>query len=710
MRYRDLALLLALCLMLTAGISLAEDGQAFAPVAENESFALSVTADGMAMTLLEKATGNVWSSSMNDEHFDMASVNAMWSRRMQSLFTVNYTNLDKGLGVIVATPLADSGHTAALTPLEAGVRIAYDLEKVGIRLALDILLTETGFTVHIPWTSIEEYGEFALVSIDMMPFLAAASGETEGYFFYPDGSGALMAFTDDAHMNEKTRVYDVYNNLLYYEDLLLLLDESDPVVMLPVFGMKRGENGFIAILEDGAETARISVNSANNIIRANYLFANFQYRRGFSDMRVTSRSIMVYDRQMMPTDYTMRVVVLPEGNADYNAMARAYRAYLQANGTLQPRARDTRLALDLFMGIKEDGLLFDTYQTLTTFAEAQDMLSALDGDALAEGLAVTLRGWTKDGYGTEPAFFPAAGALGGDKGLAALLRHAAERGIDVLLEANFLNATAGARGYSRRNDVVYLGSFAILTVEDLFLLSPDQAQAHHEDFMRRASGLEGLAGISFEALGRAVPYNYNARRPVTSAQTLSIWQAMLEAAAGVYPLSATGGGSLYVLPYATIVTDIPMQDKDYQFTTQSIPFYQMVVHGSVDYTGRAGNLSPDLEREMLYWVEYGYTPYFELTARSAEALMYTDYQTLFTARFDAWRDRINTVMARLTEGGYFQVAGAYMLSNETLSPGVKRVLYDNGLAVYVNYNDTPRQADGLEIPALDFLIREVPQG
>jgi len=48
-------------------------------------------------------------------------------------------------------------------------------------------------------------------------------------------------------------------------------------------------------------------------VAVNTVCANFQYRRGFDDMRVTSRSIKTYDKNAMPVDYAVRLLFLPEG-------------------------------------------------------------------------------------------------------------------------------------------------------------------------------------------------------------------------------------------------------------------------------------------------------------------------------------------------------------------------------------------------------------
>jgi hypothetical protein len=605
----------------------------------------------------------------------------------------------------VGTALEDTQPSAVITTLADGVRIDYDLTVITMKLSVELKLNGSALTVNIPNDSIMEYGGYSIVSLDMMPFLAAASEETEGYFLIPDGSGALFEFTDPAHRGEMAKIYDIYGTPGYEPASVTHNTEASPNVMLPVFGMKRSSDGFIAMTEEGAETARIVVNSANNIIRANYMFFNLQYRRGFHDLRVKGREISVYDRERITSDYSLRVQFLPEGAADYSGMAAAYREHLQEQGLLKPNTRPVSLALDLFMGIREDGLLFKPFVKLTTFEQAGEILTSLYGMGI-KNVSTALRGWTKHGYQTEPSFFPPASALGGNSGLKELLETAYACGYETVPEADFHLAFDDEGGFSRRNDVVYQGNLAIYQNGPAFILHPEKALHSAEDFIKRASDYPNLSGIRFGSVGRFISYNYDSSNYITASEAVNCAASALQSVQTAFGTVQAQGGNLYVLPYASMVTDIPQQDMGYQFSTRDVPFYQMVVHGSVNYTGRAGNLTPDLQREVLNWVEYGYTPYFEITYESPEALLYTDYLSLFSSRYEEWRERIAEVVTTLSQKGYERIANAHMLTHSEPQKDVSRVSYDNGCVVYVNYTDTTVTVDGVTIGPSDFEITE----
>ena len=434
------------------------------------------------------------------------------------------------------------------------------------------------------------------------------------------------------------------------------------------------------------------------------MFANLLYRRGFDDLRVTTRQIKTYDKKAMETDYALRLLFLPDGQSSYSDMAVAYRTYLLEKQGLERRTGDEGVVIDLFMSAPEDGLLFDVQRTVTTLEQAGEMLDNLQAAGVDRAL-ISLKGWAKGGYGSTPDRLPVEGAVGSNRELTALMDKAEAMGITLTLTANLLEADRDSGGYSRRNDVTYLSNYAILTDadEELFVLSPDVIYRKFTE-LRTAAEKLGVNGLRLERLGQFVGYNYNSGRACSSAECLSYYRCLLTEAREAFGHVSVEGGAVWAAPLVDLMTDVPCEDSGFQFTTRSVPFYQMVMHGVRDYTGTPGNLTSDLQREALRWVEMGYLPYFELTWGSTEALMYTSYQSLFTAQYTAWLDEVVKLETAYTEGDLAQLRDALMLRHERIGTELVRVTYDNGCVVGVNYGETDAQLDGRTIPAMDYAV------
>ena len=699
-------LAVVLCLGLWFGLGAQAEAGASSTVLENEYFKLQLVNDYSEIQVTDKQTGTVWSSSMSDPTFDKEAISVKWKQKMNSLFTVNVTNLKRGFGTVATFDLGGTPYTAEEYQIADGIGVKYDLSDPAIRLSVEITLTEDGMTIRIPNESIEEYGEtFSITSVDLMMFFGARTDGQDGYFFYPDGSGAIMRFDDQAHTNETTVTYEVYGDITANEELLGLFEDADPQVLLPVFGGNYGKEGYVAYMMDGAESTKITVTPSGKIIKASYMYPSFVYRRSFLDSRVTAKTVQTFDTDRITTDYVIHYSILPEGKAEYYDMATIYREYLVESGVMS--RMDTSdaypLSLDLFMGIKEEGLIFDTFQSVTSFSQAQEILQDLQA-SIDGKIEATLIGWTKGGFGSEPQFFPANRKLGGNSGLKKLAEYAEENNITLSLAANFLTVDEEASGYSKNKDIVFLSNYQALTNkrESVYMISPNVAIKNYAKFEKKLENYP-VSGIRLDNVGSMMYYNYTAKNVVTSEECLQYWKDMMTAAKDAVGSVSVEGGNDYVLGIAQKVTNIPTNDCGYQMTSEAVPFYQLVAHGYADYTGEALNLSSDAKRQQLKWIEYGYLPYFEITCESAEKLINTDYSELFSSAYSAWKDEIMETYTML-EDALSAVRNEEMISHEKVAEDVYRTGYANGVNIYVNYNDVAISVDGVELEAQSYKV------
>lgn len=687
-----------------ANLTYGEDG--FASVAKNDSYELRMNATASAIQIVEQGSGHVWDSRVNDPDFDSSTVNVKALQKMASLFEIYYTDLDGGLGNVLNYGLNEMSYDATVEAVDNGVRVTYDLNDsqkgTDIKLALEYVLTAQGLEVNVPESCIEEYGKYAITSLKILPYFAAATDSAQGYYFYPDGSGAIMEFSDISHYGENEVALNVYGDIYNYKEGIDILSEQDPEIMLPVFGANINNSGFLAIITEGDDSAQIKITPTGQIIRVNSICVEFVYRRQFTDLRIEDGTINTFDKQRVTGDRSISYRLLEEGKTTYSDMASVYRDYLIEIGVSDKDARETTpLLLELFMAIKEDGFIKDPTVVATSFEDAEEILGEMEELGI-EDIKLQLRGWTKNGYYTDPTQFPVNKQIGGSKGLKNLLKYTGEKNIDVYLASNFIEGREGTGGFNEQNDAVYLGNRAIWQVGNLFIVSPTAGQDNYTKFEKEAEKYD-IAGVGFLSLGEYLVYNYNEKNYVTKKACSEIWQTMLSSAKEKFGSAIAEGGNAYVLGNVDVVMSIPTEDSGYQITTKAVPFYQMAVHGLVDFTGRAGNLSSDLQKDKLKWVEYGYLPYFELTHSGSEELMYTDYNTLYSSTYSAWLEEAASIYKEFNEN-LTEVRNAYMVSHEEVAANVYKVTYSNGYSVYVNYNKESVTADGETIEAEAYIV------
>lgn len=683
-----------------AKLSYGEDG--FASVAKNDSYELKMNATASAIQVLELGSGHVWDSRTSDPNFDSSKVNRKWLQKLMSPFEIYCTDLENGLGNVLNYASNELKYDTTIESVENGVRVTYDLKSIEIKLAIEYVLTDKGLEVNVPDSCIDEYGKNSITSLKVLPYFAAASDKSQGYYFYPDGSGAIMEFSDISHYGESEVALNVYGNLMNYKETVGVLNEQDSEIMLPVFGANLNNSGFLAIITGGDEAAQIKITSTTAIVPVNSICTEFVYRRQFTDLRIEDGSVNTFDKKRITGDRSISYCLLEEGKTTYSDMASIYRDYLIGNGVDNKEASDNvPLMLELFMAIKEEGFIKDPTVVATSFEQAEDILSQMEELGI-ENIDLQLRGWTKNGYYSDPVQFPVNKKIGGSKGLKNLLEYTKDKGIKVYLASNFVEAREGESGFNEQNDVVYLGNRGIFQSGDLFLLSPTTSQENYNKFEKEAEKYD-IAGVGFLSLGEYLIYNYNDSDYVTKAACSEMWQTMMSSSREKFGSAVAEGGNAYVLGNADIVMSIPYEDSGYQITTKSVPFYQMAVHGLVDFTGKAGNLSSDLQKDKLKWVEYGYLPYFELTYSGSEDLMYTDYNTLYSSTYSAWLEEAASIYKEFNKE-LTEVRNAYMTSHEEVADNVYKVTYENGYTVYVNYNKDKVTVDGETVEAEAYKV------
>lgn len=674
-------------------------------VLKNENFELTMKDNYSIFEIKDLNTGTVWSSIPRDDNFNIEDMKPLWKKKSSSWFQIGYTNLLAGLGVIVNSPLLQMDYTAAGYVKDEQLYVSYDLQQPAIKITFAFSLEEDGFRVKVLYDSIDEYGtDFSLVSVGILPYMGGATDSADGYYLYPDGSGAIMEFQDIVHVGDSGYTYEIYGDIKNYEEMQLDFSEDKPEVMLPVFGVNLNKEGYIGIVTEGEGDARIAVSCSTKTVNLNAVYNEFLFRRGFEDSRVKDKILVSYTEDMIPGDREIYYRFLESGNTDYSAMAECYRNYLLEQDYMYGAASgEMPLFLDIFMGIEEDGLVLNEYKKVTDFEQAEEMLTEL-AEAGVSGLNVNLKGYSHRGYHSEPLKFNVNSSLGGKKGLESFLAKAKEKSVPVTLDANVAHAWDSSTGFSTRTDVIITGNFMVLTDKDeqLFVLSPEVSEKNMNRFMKKASKYD-VSGYRISGVANAVAYNYNEGHEFSSNDTVALWENMLQNIEAENELLAVNGGNAYALKYADVLGDIPDSDMGYKFTTREVPFYQLVTHGLAAYSNVAGNLSGEMQTTMLKWIEYGYVPYFELTYDGSEELMYTSYNELFTSTYENWFDTVVEVYREMQES-VGHTWNQVMTGHNCLEKDVYCTTYADGTRVYVNYAKESKTIDGVTIEAMDYTV------
>lgn len=673
-------------------------------VGETSSLKLYYSEQDQFIMVVDKVNNFVWSSPSVLGEVDSNRYAERLLKDMGALFNFSYSNIETNTGQIVSTNSLVEKAEVTSEKINNGVILNYSFTDLGISFSVEIYVEGDSLVFRVPEKTIVEKDKWLLVSIEPLPYLGASEPGKEGYIFYPDGSGALF------YLNKKPKDTSKYTFYVYGTDKVDFREfRQKNYVMLPVFGIKRDNNAFLAIITEGEYDAAINLYPANNIVYLNRISAEFTYRRLFRDPRIQDKLLYRLERNIIRGDRELRYIFLRGDDADYSGMANVYRDYLLNNNEINKviNADDKiPVSVNFFMGIVEERILFDKYIAATKFEEVKSILERMVGKGV-EKIDVNLIGWEKGGYGQQNFLKPTVDRhLGGKKAFYDLNNYVKENGLKLYLQCNFAEITDKSKGFTPRKDMVYEGNGMVVTNMNRSRYLFNAAAAWEKftgSYLLKVKDYK-IDGLNFEFFGYQLYHDYNENHPLSRQQAAEYWVKMLDEAKKELGYVSVRGGNAYVLRSVSRLFDIPMEDNGYFVTDESIPFYQMVVHGLIPYTSpQPANLFYDFERQKLKWVEYGYMPYFELTYQKPNVLKNTRYNNLFSSYYEDWVDTAVEMYKEFNER-LGEVWSKKMVEHQKLGEDVYVVTYEDGTKVYVNYGSVAVQIGANTIKPMDYLV------
>ena len=710
MRKRLVCLLLTLCMLfplMAAGKETAEKTEngemeqflpfeGTIPVLENEWLTLYFTPDYNGLCVQDHRNGRQWYSQVQESQIPEGTrVNKTWAKRGQSLFLLNYTDVQAATGNVVMTDTV-AGEPVKTTEIQnEAFRLTFDFETLGLKLALEFRLEEDSLLVTIPFDSIEERDVNVITRVALLPFLGSANDWEDGYILYPNGCGELYRFKEEKY---RTNALSTFTLPVYSPHITqaagfplgvetdMNVDSSAFVANLPAFGLKKGNAAMAAVIEAGDEDSDIVVNPGGVSLPVNNAYVNLVYRNNYGtrgqQINVGGSTELSYvslltDREIRSGDRKVRYVFLTEKDADYSGMARAVRKSYQERGILTRLEDAPDVCLDVFCTVEQQQVLTKEMLTFTTFAQARQMVEWF----LEQGydLTVNVKGWGSKGILGYPVYTPAAASSGGEKELAELAEFCAEHQVGLKLQVNPVKLKEGNDGFLPLTNAARDGNdyiYSIAVGKKTYYLQNHAFATEELKKLRAYQQRTGASGLTFEDLGSYL-FDDFAGGTLMRSDYVDLWQnALTEEDALI-----SGNGCM--LGTVSLLREIPEQSSLISLGDESVPFYQMVVHGSVAYTGQPVNLFYDDVGQLLKMVEYGYTPCFELTGEGVSRLSSTDYQMLFSARFDTWKDEIADYAADFIEWSE-QIGTRSFTEHRQLSANVYESVFED-VRVLVNY-------------------------
>lgn len=567
-------------------------------------------------------------------------------------------------------------------------------ENPVFRLALEYTLASDGLTVRLPASSIRfDETKYTLRSIRMLQYFGAGNlNHSDGYVFYPDGSGALIDFGD--FYNTKSKEPVELNGSIYGEDSAYYNIDEDAkhseIIRMPVFGIVdersiaagKVKTGFLAILEDGDALAKIGTSFGGPTHFYASAYTEFE-PRPYDSYNMSDAISVADDKEWTITSnekytgtYKMKYVMLFDQSAEptielanstsgtsinffeasYVGMAAAYRHYLLNSGLIDALQESEvtngkePLYIESFGSMltikKFASIPFEVNEALTTFADVKSMYDQLATKGITN-INFKLTGFANGGMAaTYPKKLKWVSAVGGSNGFKDLLSYAKEKDFGVYPDFDF--AYSGESGLRFKSHAVravddryaskqlYDAVFQEFTSYFDICVSPNSILQLADRFAAYFTKYDPI-GISVGTLGSDLNSDFNDEKAQNRESAKDTMKQTLSNLQKTYGSVMSEGGNIYALKYLDHLLSAPIDNSRYKYESRTVPFWGMVLHGYAQYAGSPINEAGDGDYELLRSIENGAALYYLLSYRNTSLLKDDiELSQYYSVRFDIW--------------------------------------------------------------------------
>ena len=679
---------------------------------ENDVLEVWFNEDNASIRIRDKRSGYVWGSVGGNEE----SLNEEWANTASSVCTVEYYDAD---GVERKASLSSENSAAEYSWGGEKLECDFNIENGGLLLSFTMNLSGNGLEFAVKKGSIKESGDARIKSLYFMPFLGCVYQDTvDGYIFIPDGPGALMRFSKSSSYVSpfQKKVYGMDYGIDTSSDSYEILSERPndfavemPQVTYPVYGIVHGseQNAFFAEILSGDEYAAITAYPAGFTTDFSWAAARFDYRQKY--VQPTGQDGKGIDapqetaNSMLPK---ISFTFLTGEDADYSGMAREYRERLIERGVLNTERKDADIPVQITLvgaDVKK-GFIKNKLTSFTTAKQAANIVTSLKSELKTDNFTIVYAGALKGGmngagYGT----LKLEKKLGTLKDFTNLQNSVVEAGGRFYLNLNPVTANDSQINPSNKAATTLGKAFEKIVRDNPNVLFAEKYLIRPTLVADYTSRLYKKLGfnLSIDELGSKL-YSDNTRNgKLTRTQTRKIYEKL----SGVVENSAYFTPNSYLWKNTGEYFGIPMVNSQYVYETDTVPFLQMVLKGSIDYYAPYANIGFYNEDCILKMIEYGAYPSFMLTNADNYALHDTPLEDYFSLEYTSWKSAAADIYSKINSA-LKHTEGQSITEHKVLKEGIVLVKYSGGTEILINYTPNDAVTEHGEVAAKSFTVKE----
>ena len=612
----------------------------------------------------------------------------------------------------------------------AGVEADFSLDLFTI--TIEYILDGDTLIANIPLDKLETATGTLIERIELMRFFGAGGVDDNGFILVPSGSGGIINFNNGRFREES------FTGKLYGDDSHIEVQRTQMFhpVRLPILGIAHENAAMIAHVVNGSGLAMVNADVAGRTNSYNYSWFSFILRSSvtldMAIMRGPTTEMTIAQNDAYTGDITVKYHFLYGEDAGLGGMARAYQQYLIDNETLTPiqTAGDRSFYLDIIAEADIWGRVFGTpywtTETMTTIEESHNIINAIG----INNIQMQLHGWFNRGINHDVA--SRINIINTNQRELQALNNRLDGGLNPVV--NFQLTRFNSRRINNtfevaRNPTGLLGVMSPMNREvlsiraarfanDIYaLVSPVTLPFHIDDFLQQYPRRVGLDTLALSDLGCVLTESMYRRNSVDREHSRLIAQEQLNRLYDNFNNLVVFGGNDYSLRFASHIVGVPTEADMFYIINYSVPFYQMVLHGFIEYAGSPVNLNENINinKSLLNSIATGASPRYTLTGRPTRNLALSPHERFYSTHYINWVDYaaehyhiFNNIYADLrnerivefeilTRGGRFDNVGNEHVTVTTFS---------NGTRIYVNNTERRFEYNGIIIEPMWFYVEK----
>jgi len=539
--------------------------------------------------------------------------------------------------------------------------IELDISLEFFTVSMDFVLEGSTLTVNIPLDEIETEGDTLIERLELLRFFGAGSAEEEGFLLVPSGSGGIIRFNNGKY-REDSFMSSVYG-------LDGIMNDIRPQVMqpvrLPIFGIYREGAAMLAHVYRGSAMAGVNAMVAGNTNSYNYAWFNFTLRNSIAmDMAImegANSEMTIVQPYTYTGDITVKYHFLAGEDAGLGGMARVYQDFLVEQGVLTPLTgqEDRSFYLDIVAAVDMRqhflGTPYLTTEVMTSLADAGRIVSLLEAEGINR-IQMQLHGWFNRGINHDVAKrINPIRAVGTAAEKNALNRRLEQNGGALFPAVNFqltnffsrnMNRTfeaardpSGRTGFMSGIDREWRSTrFSYHRNDFHTLVSPGVLPFHIDSFIPSFINHTDIRALSLTDMGDMLVESMYRRGAVDREHSRLIVMEQLDRLHAEFPNIAVYGGNDYAIGVASHLIGVPTEADMFYILDQSVPFYQMVVHGFIEYAGASVNLRENVSvlDSLLNSLATGASPRYTLTAEPTRIVAFSPHERMYSTHYVNW--------------------------------------------------------------------------